>query len=47
MRVTVLTPLALGAVGLFASACGGTEDLRPQLESEIPVTTTEPIVYYA
>ena len=47
MRSIVPTSAAIGAAILIGSACSGSEDLRPQLESEIPTTTTEPFVYYS
>ncbi len=47
MRSLTLTSLAFGSALLLGTACGDSKDLRPQLESEIPTTTTEPVVYYA
>ena len=47
MRPLILTSVAFGALILLGSACGDSEDLRPQLESELPTTTTEPVVYYS
>ena len=47
MRSSILTSIAFGVVLLLGSACGDSEDLRPILESELPTTTTEPIVYYS
>ena len=41
------TSVAFGALLLLGLACGDSEDLRPQLESELPTTTTEPVVKYA
>ena len=39
MRSVVLISAAFGAAVLLGSACGGSEDLRPQLEAELPTTT--------
>ena len=47
MRSVVLTSAALGAAVLLGSACGESENLRPQLEEELPTTTTEPVVVYS
>ena len=47
MRSFIPTSVAFGALLLLGLACGDSEDLRPQLESELPTTTTEPVVKYA
>ena len=47
MRSSILTSIAFGVVLLLGAACGDSEDLRPILESELPTTTTEPVVYYS
>ena len=47
MRSFTLAPVAFGVVLLLGSACGDSADLRPQLESELPTTTAEPVVYYS
>ncbi len=47
MRSLILISVAFGAVLLLGSACGDSADLRPQLESELPTTTAEPVVYYS
>lgn len=47
MRARALGLVALGTMALLSSGCGESEDLRPVLKSEIPTTTTEPIVVYS
>ena len=47
MRPLVFASITFGAVLTLGSACGDSEDLRPQLESELPSTTTQPVVYYS
>jgi len=47
MRLDTLGLVALGAMALLSSGCGDSEGLRPVLESEVPTTTTKPIVVYS
>ena len=47
MRLDTLSLVALGAMALLSSGCGDSEGLRPVLESEVPTTTTKPIVVYS
>ncbi len=47
MRSVVLISAAFGAAVLLGSACGGSEDLRPQLETELPTTTSEGVITYS
>ena len=47
MRSFTLAPVAFVVVLLLGSACSDSKDLRPQLESALPTTTTEPVVYYS